>query len=351
MRILVMVILIAFLTGALLSGCVGKEKTEAQVITSDVNKSGVFFNQKFIDGLYSNLSLDDPDEVFKKVFSALDNEVIVYPTENYYYFTLYTNGKTIWGNLRLDASSRDNGTIHIGYFEYDESGTYQDREGRSKAFSEKDGVVVKRIEPFMYLVSYSGKSVTFRLNDIGMEKPGKALLRESEIFVGPIFDESGLKFFLIFNNEEKHFMYVLNEDGYVSEDFITLDENIVTGRRTGMVFFEDIDNNRKVLIGVNGKNTDRNSWYDGPFDQLPDNYVEQTNISKYIEEAYPVLKGSINKFGTYTTQEGRVIIFPYTVFYKEDDVINIVKSCNSSELSEDEFYACITPDPFKQYSE
>jgi hypothetical protein len=306
--------------------------------------SSVNFNQHFIDGLYAGVRTDDADSVFAYVFSSLPDAVTVYPTENYYYFSLTAEGKTLWGNLRLDVLDRDRGVIHLGYFEYDENGEIQDRNGRQKAYSKKDGVEVKRLEPFLYAVTYKGRSVRFRLNDIGTAPPKKAKLADFETFLGNIFDESGLKFFLIFNGPEKHFHYVLNEDGPVPEKFLGVTNDIVRGRRTGFAFYVDTPNSRKILVGVYGENTDRNNFYDGPFDQLPDNYAVQANLKKYLEEAYPYAKGSIDAYGNFLAQpEARVVVNPYTVYYRVED-LSFVASCKASDLSPAAFYACITPD-------
>jgi len=310
--------------------------------------NNIEFNEKFIEGVYTNLNLQDPMAVFQAVFSRLDEEVMVYPTENYYYFQIQASGQTIWGNLRFDACDRDEGIIHIGYFEYDENGNYQDREGKDKAISAKDGVLVKRLGPFEYSVSYMGKRVVFKLNNAWDSNPQKAQLRKTEVFVGPIFDESGLKFFLIFDREERHFLYILNEGGYVPERFIPLGEGIILGRRTGFAFFHDKQHRRKILIGVHGSSVDRNNWYDGPFDQLPDNYVERTNIKRYLEEAYPFAKGNIDKFGGYLTQkEARIPIFSYTVYYETEELTDLVRGCKEAKSRGGEFYSCITPDPYQ----
>lgn len=306
--------------------------------------SSVVFNQDLIEGVNSGLPLDDETRVFEYIFSSLPDSVVVYPTENYYYFNLTAAGKTIWGNLRLDVLDRDLGVIHLGYFEYDENGKFQDREGWQKDFSKADGVDVVRVEPFLYSVTYKNRTVRFRLNDIGMARPVKAKLADFEEFVGTVFDESGLKFFLLFNKPEKHFLFVLNEDGYTPEEFAPLNGDVVTGRRTGFAFYVDVPNGRKILIAVYGENTDRNNFYDGPFDQLPDNYAAQTNISAYIQEAYPYTKGVIDRYGNFTNQEGaRVVINPYSVYY-EPDALSFVASCKSSQPAGAAFYACITPD-------
>ena len=305
-------------------------------------KGSVFFNQQFIDGLYSNLDVENPDAVFDFVFSHLDDTVTIYPTENYYYFSFSASGKTIWGNLRLDPVGRDQGVIRLGYFEYNENGKYQDRGGHGKDYSANDGVVVKRLERVVYSVTHRTKTVIFRLNDIGMARPRKAQLRDEEIFVGPVFDESGTKFFLLFDKIEKHFMYILNEDGMVPESFVSIGDDALIGRRTGFAFYQDRKYNRKILVAVDARNVIKNNFYDGPFDQLPDNYVSETNIGRYMVKVDPSLKGIIDKFGNFTDRkDARVAIGPYHTYFSEKELA-FVESCKTSKLSEGQFYLCIT---------
>ncbi len=329
---------------------IGHHVTAAPVNKHDSLQHTVFFNENFIKGLYQQTQKQQINQIFELVFFSLADIVTVYPTENYYYFSLNTAGKTLWGNLRLDVIDRDQGIIHLGYFEYDENGKFQDREGHEKPYSDKDGVTVKRLERFLYSVTYKNKKVLFRLNDIGMEPPHKAKLSNDEHYVGPVFDESGLKFFLVFNKVARHFMYVLNEEDITPESFIAVDNNIVIGKRTGFAFYHDSAHHRKILIAVHGKNTDRNNYYDGPFDQLPDNYAAETHIKTYLEHAYPFLKDNLDEYGGFLNQEGaRALITPYFVYYQEEE-LDIADYCQSLELPEHEFYACITPDPYRQES-
>ena len=307
----------------------------------------VRFNQDVIDGLRTELDLSDTRAVFDLVFSQLADTIRIYPTENYYYFDFAANGKMIWGNLRLSAIDRDRGVLHLGYFLYDENGRSQDRSGYSRELTAEDGVAIEKQGPFDYVVSYRGKTVRFLLNDVGMTPPRTAKLRESEAFVGPVFDESGLSFFLLFDRKEKHFFYVLNEDRQVPEELDRLNESVLIGRRTGFAFFDDRKHQRKVLVAVGRHNTGRNNYYDGPFDQLPDNYVEQTQIQTYMEEAYPETKDLIDRFGNYLNQAGRLVIMPYSQ-YSSDRELEFVATCKKGN-SESAFLACITPD-FQQLS-
>jgi hypothetical protein len=336
--------------------------------------SGVSFNQKFVEGLRSTLNLDDEMAVFGYVFSALPDEVVVYPTENYYYWSFTANGRIIWGNFRLDAVDRDKGILNLGYFEYDENGKFQDYDGWEKAISAKDGVAVKKVSRFVYTVSYKGRTVTFRLNDVGMAPPKKEKLRADEVYIGPVFDESGVQFYVIFNKTTNHFHYVLNEDVPPPETYKKLyepdnpahakelekeaaangakppkrrkpDPSVLIGRRTGFAFYVDKVNNRKILVAVNNNNARRNNYYDGPFDQLPDNYIDQTHIGRYLELAYPYLKGKIDKRGVVIGENGNRAAVGAYYNYEEEGELDFVASCRKTfKTNSAKFYACITPE-------
>lgn len=305
-------------------------------------------NQSFIEGLNVDLEVEDPRQIFRTVFASLGERVKVYPTENYYYFTLHAAGRTLAGNLRLNAADRDEGKIHLGYFVFDDNGEYQDRRGYGASYDAADGVAVERLGRFLYAVTYAGKRVVFELNDVGFAPPPRAVLRPDEVFVGPIFDESGLRFALLFDRQTKHFLYLLDDREPVPEQFLRVSDAVEVGRRTGFAFYRDEAHRRRVLVAVHANGMGRNSYYDGPFDQLPDNYVEQSRIRHWIEAAYPYTRGHVDRYGYFVDQEAaRVAILAYHV-YRERKDLSFVESCRRSH-SDDlaQLYFCITPD-FKQ---
>ena len=51
------------------------------------------------------------------------------------------------------------------------------------------------------------------------------------------------------------------------------------------------------VVGVFEGNSRVNNAYDGPFDQLPDNFIEGDDLLKAILEVAPSLKGTIDRFG------------------------------------------------------
>ena len=313
----------------------------------------VLTNHKFIDGLNINsIHLGDDKAVFRYVFFSLEDEVFIYPSENYFYFRFPMQGKVIWGSMSLFATERDEGVIGFGYSEHNEDSNIQDvfdRAGGGGSYSEKDGVIVKKITDWRYQVMFEGKTVTFILNKLPFEQPKKAKLHNSETFVGPTMDESGLKFYVLFNEEVPHLYFVLNEDSSVPETFQSYTSDIVIGERTRFAFYLDKELNRKILIGVKGENVLKNNWYDGPFDQMPDNHVKTGKIPKYqeyLEASYPGTAGRIDAYGNYINDPGtRIAVAPYLIYWSKEDLL-FIDDCEASTNTKAGFYNCITEQVF-----
>lgn len=316
-------------------------------------------NEDFINGLRHNVALTEVIDVFRLVFSKLQDEIVIYPTENYYYFRLTVNGKRIDGNLSLFADTRDRGILGFGYEEFSTLSAEAcpgcsrvdvdaeiDRVLAWADLSVKDGVELKKIHPFLYTITFEGKTVTARLYDVGINPPQKAKLLDCEVYVGPSFDESGLQFHLIFNQAGRNLYWILNEDGQVPERFASFFGGVLlVGKRTEFAFYNDVANNRKLLVGVKAENVSTNNWYDGPFDQLPDNYVYtgQINLGKYIELCFPDTRGKINKYGHYLEEsESRVALSSYLLYWDRTELLKLINRYKSASPSMAIFYSDIT---------
>jgi hypothetical protein len=183
-----------------------------------------------------------------------------------------------------------------------------------------DGVTVTRIAPLVYRVGHIDKSVTFVLNDLSKVKPPDGLLGADEKFLGPIFDESGVRFFLVFNARLKVFHYLLDETAGVADEFVSakVGDNIQLGKRTGFAFYRQ--QNRKVLIGADERQSRLNTYFDGPFDQLPENFIEGEALREAILAATPAAKGNIDRLGNFANGEDRYLIHPYMLYRRESDL-------------------------------
>ncbi len=288
----------------------------------------LLFNQRLLEGLSAEaMDFTDADAVFRLVFEALPAEVTVYPSENYYYFNLYAGGRQIWGNIRLPAGRRENGVLSFGYYEFVEfpSVTLAGFTG-SRFYSDADGVLVAEVDRFTYTVRFRQKTVTFHLHELDQTPPPSSVLSLSadERFIQRTFDESGYQYYLLYNNAANYFFWVLNEEAPLPDAFDELRPGLLIGRRSGFAFWrDDAAGGRKVLIGVRQLNVRRNDYYDGPFDQLADNYAAETRVAEFMQRAFPSLAGRIDQYGYYTDRDPpvRVALSAYITYAALTDIV------------------------------
>ena len=145
----------------------------------------------------ATLAIGDPMAVFAFVLGSLPDRAKVYPTENYYYFRFMHGGAPYAGNIRLDPLERDRGKVQFS--DYADLSEWRDKmQGDTYVVLDASrGVAVERLERLVYRVSYRNKSVVFALNDLSQIKPPAGALGPDEKFLGPIFDELAVRFFLV----------------------------------------------------------------------------------------------------------------------------------------------------------
>ncbi len=275
------------------------------------------------------LNIDDPLKVFALVFRGLPERATVYPTEHYYYFRLALNGMVYSGNLRLATGDRDRGKLHFAYSALPSDLDPAPRV-RYVALDGGHGVTVEKLGALSYRVAYAGKSVVFALNDLSQVRPPAGTVGADERFLGPIFDESAIRFFLVFNTRLKVFHYVLDDSAGVADQFVTAktSERITIGRRTGFAFYRD-DRGRRILIGVLRRNSELNTYFDGPFDQLPDDFIEGDALRDAIVAASPDVKGQIDRFGNFAGGQDRYLIHPF-MRYRHEAELAVFHRCITS---------------------
>lgn len=309
---------------------------------------GVQFNQQMIDRLRGapEFNIDEPMAAFAHVFAALPADVIVYPTENYFYFTFVWSGMEFAGNMRLDVADRDDGVLHFAYFNKNEPWNVEIL-SNYRPLTEKEGVEVDRIDDLLYAVTYDGKTVRFQLNDLRDVEAPDSVVSEGDTLLGPTFDESGIPFFLVYNEPRKAFLFVLNETELLNDVLLPYNEDhpaLTVGTRTGFAFYEDrfSPEPRKILVGVYAGNVEANNYFDGPFDQLPDNFIPGEELRDAITSKYPELDGEIDRLGAFRSQDGRFLVNPY-INYRFPGELEQFLRCGDVALDEEKFYACLAP--------
>ena len=220
--------------------------------------------------------------------------------------------------------------LSFGYFEFDEFPPSTGRRGLSgsKFFTDADGVIVSEVDRFTYTVRFRGKTVTFHFHQLDQTPPDSLVLAEDETFIQRTLDESGYHFALLFNEQTNFFLWVLNEDEPIPETLDPVGDDLLIGRRSGFAFWVDAANeDRLILAGVRQLNIRRNDYYDGPFDQLADNYADETRVSEYMVRAFPALEGRIDKYGYYTDRDRplRVAISSYYTYGSQTQMLQFIE--------------------------
>jgi hypothetical protein len=291
----------------------------------------------------TTLAVNDPMAVFAYVLGSLPARVKVYPTENYYYFSFIHNGTRYAGNIRLATNTGDEGKLIFAYYEDTE---WRNADAVKHVILEgSHGIRVEKLEPLVYRVAYREKSVVFALNDLSQVRPPVNAIGRDETFVGPIFDESAIRFFLLYNSKLKLFHYILDETVRPADTFARAvrTDRILIGKRTGFAFYRDHQRERKILIGVLGNNQRANNYFDGPFDQLPDNFLEGDTLRRMILQVDPGLTGQIDRFGGSFDGSIRYVIAPYMAYDGEDELYAVHK-CAEGRKRAAAYYKCFVMD-------
>lgn len=325
------------------------QEQEGEVITPF---SGMQTNENVINGWRErHTNLRDSLAVFRRIFAGLNDTVTVYPSENYYYFSFTAEGKSLCGSMSLFPHERDSGRIGFGYTEKQDKNIWPGDSlvGGWGTFGASQGIIIEKIDRRRYRITCDRKPVVFQFHDVATAPPARRFLRSDEAFVLRNLDESGVSFVLLFNTKGRRFYWILDPEQPQVETMRRLTDQILIGERTGFAYYNHQENHRMVLIGVEGYNIVNNNWYDGPFDQLPDNQIEsgEFELQSYIELGMPYLRGKINRFGHYIDNPAsRVALAPYLVYFSEQELIDAYTACVNDGGGRSEFLTCLTQQIF-----
>ena len=86
----------------------------------------------------------------------------------------------------------------------------------------------------------------------------------------------------------------------------------------------------KILIGVDERQSRLNTYLDGPFDQLPENFIEGEALREAILAVDPSVKGKIDRLGNFSDGSGRYLIHPY-LLYRQPAISRCFQRCVTVE--------------------
>ena len=105
---------------------------------------------------------------------------------------------------------------------------------------------------------------------------------------------------------------------------------IQIGKRTGFAFYPF--DGRKILVGVDERQSRLNTYLDGPFDQLPENFIEGEALREAILAADPSVKGKIDRLGNFADGLGRYLIHPYLLYRQAGDLAVFARCVTSKAV-------------------
>lgn len=285
---------------------------------------------------------EDSEALFAHVFAWIPPHAVVYPTEGFYYFETRVGDDTVRGNVRV--ADLDKGLLSFAYFTVKEDS--KDPKTVMRDFRVEDGLGIDKRSEHDYRVSYRGKTVAFKIPTTAETPPRRLGLLPEEHFVGQIHDESGIRFFLLYNRATHSFYEVLNEENGVADDLEPVGESCLVGKRTGFVFYEDGRHDRKLFLGLSLANGFANNYYDGPGDQVP----FRADLAGMLHEAYPstLLGDGVDAHGVWRNRDAwcRFVVGPFHSYGMVDELRERVRKClagaGDPDLPPGEFWTALT---------
>jgi len=148
--------------------------------------------------------------------------------------------------------------------------------------------------------------------------------------------------YLMWNKKLKMFLYVLDENN-APERYVTSNysKQIKIGLRTGFAYYKDRYLDRWILVGVRSQNSQVNNFFDGPFDQLPDNFIKGNALRDALLTLSPESKGQMDRWGNSLDLEGRMLVDPY-VYYTEESELEVFDECAAQAPDPQNYYPCFS---------
>jgi hypothetical protein len=240
--------------------------------------------------------------------------------------------------------------VEFGYYDLNNYVRENEGNGGFVRLTSSSELKIDAPDPFTRHLTYGGKTKTFKFYRVGWKRPDSLHLPSEHEYVGTGMDESGIRFHIVENLKTPHLMFVLDESVTVPEVFKVLPNSknrLIIGTRSGFVFLNDPDPSVRLLVGVNARNVRRNNYYDGPFDQLPDLYVDQTRMGQRLERSYPMYAGKIDRYGNFLSDPNdgsRVAVVPYTIYESEQELVNQLEACEARKLDVADRLVCMSID-------
>lgn len=266
--------------------------------------------QTALTTLLGDVDYEEPRSVLKYILQSVKSPSIIYPTERYYYYQFALGARKISGNIRF--AEVEDGVVTVGYFD-----SMHTADMRFEELKDGDPGVSIEYDAKKYNIKLTVDSISrvFLIDQSAFTTPTFSLY-EGETLISGVRDESGYYFHLLYWANDRSFYYIVNESMPIPETLQKIphpDLELYFGVESRFCFYRHPRSGRLVLVGVHRRNVQLNTWYDGPFDQVPPYLM----IRDILEEAYPYVidAGGIDDHGKFLKKQSqRVAISPYIAY-------------------------------------
>lgn len=288
-------------------------------------------NEHMINELHleNKLDINNVDEVFEYVLSQTDDTLTIYPSEGYYYFNFYHQGNVIKGNLLVGHKLRQQGTLSFIYF-YDIAGKERGEfKTHHKLYKTSDIFSLKKTMPDLYQLTFKKIKKNIKINQLVTNHSFIKTLEQHGFEVNlPMMDESGVQFYLAFHPSTNNFYYI-NDLSRDDEFYYTFGDALKVGARTQFVYLPM--DKFAILVGVNANNIYKNNYYDGPFDQLPDEALEGIDYKSYLYRVNPSWRGQVYDDGYFIKDSNERVALTNYFEYLSLDELKKIQPCVSDK--------------------
>lgn len=313
------------------------------IVLSSASHAAIQTNQSMIESLnkHDALDIDNIDAVFQFVLENTPQEITIYPSEGYYYFNFHHQGNLIKGNIRFGIEHRDKGILSFIYFYHVAGQERSDFKTKHKTYTPNhDSYALQSIEKDHYSLTFKTHKKMVVINQLTPDTAFTQKLEKQGFEINlPMMDESGIVFYLTFHPGTNEF-YFINDRSKDDEYYYTYQNMLKIGARSRFAYLP-FNDDMLILVGVSMDNVFQNNYYDGPFDQLPDQAIQHIDFKSYLEKMDKSLEGKINNYGMFIYQPGSRVAVSNYIEYEKNTELNKLATCTEANITA--LLTCIQP--------
>lgn len=256
--------------------------------------------------------------------TALPNQLLIRSANRSLYFRFFNESDEYFGSFYILDSHEGPFLLFATYRREVWNGRNQSH--TVKFFQDHKGFLIEALPNESYKISFNGIERLISYNAPKTIDPKTLNLKDTEIFLSEVFDESGLSFALTYDRYLHTFRFLIPSGNLFPDRLKQLSERLFLDLRTEFIFFKEKHNNNLTLVGASKGSLIANNYYDGPFDQVPLTLFREEWFHEILREAFPSSVSNYNMYGYQENTRDQSIKFLALPFYFAYNSLDDMKS-------------------------